>query len=139
MRTIVVGFVCAVAIAGCGSSGQSVGTIDFGTMYDSSTFAMLDAQNTFAAGDQFAWVAHLPGGAGATSVTLSISKDDGNGVEESVWRTSVAVANPADDALANTVPVTDIESLGATAPGSYIMRYFRGSTELAEGKFKISG
>jgi len=111
------------------------GPIAFGTGYNSDTLAITGARSTFARTySPIAWSATLSGPAGATKLTWLIASQSASGTESIVWTQDVDFSNPAFDTLANK---DDLASLVGNVRGTYVMRYLRGATILAEGTFTL--
>lgn len=79
-----------------------------------------------------AWVAHLSEPAGATQLTVLVLKASGG--SEKLITSESANVSPEWTVLGNRADVAG--GLGR-APGTYILRYVRGDTILAEGRFKL--
>ena len=113
---------------------HGTGVITFGGTLDETTLEVTGPASTFTMTAEVAWSASLSDAAGATSVELVISRVTEGGAESVVTDTNVSVADPSFDVLANKGAVLG-DLVGS--PGTYTMRYFRGSTKLSEGTFTL--
>lgn len=112
------------------------GTVTFGTGYDPDTFAVIGEKTSFkASAKKIAWVAEFTEPAGATSVTLVIARHRASGTEQIILKQELDIANPASDLVAN---VNDLALLVGRKPGTYVMRFLREATVLAEGAFTLT-
>lgn len=119
------------------SQSQAVGTIEFGQSY-TSDLTITNPTTTFSPGQTVAYVAHLPGGAGALSLTESFVKVQANGVEQSLMVLPLAISDPTFDTVAHKLTAAQLTVLTMSAGNSYAIRIYRGDTKLAEGTFVIS-
>jgi hypothetical protein len=111
------------------------GIITFGNNYDPDTLAITGPTSIFkSTAKRIAWSASLRRPAGATSLTLIIASVTKTGVETTLVKQDVDVSNPDFDTLANAI---DLGLLLGRKPGTYVMRYLRESTVLAEGTFTL--
>ena len=114
---------------------QQPGVIYFGRDYDPDTLYIVDPATSFRRGQKIAWSAVLSEGAGATTLTVTLSKVIGEGGAERVQYTEeVTISSPDNDVLANKVNL----SLLVRGKGLFTMRYFREATLLAEGTFELT-
>lgn len=110
------------------------GLITFGLDYDDETLRITSPQTRFRTTNQgIAWSASLSDRAGATSLTLTISRKEGGG-ETIVLREDVDIGDPEFDTFANEV---DLAAILDRRPGTYVMRYLREGEKLAEGSFTL--
>ncbi|MEW6223205.1 MAG: hypothetical protein AB1627_01110 [Chloroflexota bacterium] len=111
------------------------GTIEFGASLDEENLEIEKRNSKFKTKSrQIAWVAHLSEPAGATSLTLILASRNKAGVEKTLIKTDVDVADPAFDTLGNAI---DLALLVDRKAGTYVMRYLRDATLLAEGTFTL--
>lgn len=111
------------------------GVITFGTSFDPDDLSIAAPKSTFKVGSKkIAWSASLSRPAGATTLTLIIASRSKSGVETTLIKEDVDVSNPDFDTLANDA---DLALLVDRKAGTYVMRYLRDSTVLAEGTFTL--
>jgi hypothetical protein len=112
-----------------------LGTIEFGTKFDPDTLVMLKPATRFhASAKSISYVIHLSEPAGATSLTLSLTRRSSGGAETTIVTVPWEVANPDFDTFANAV---DLASLVDRELGTYVMRVIREGDVLAEGTFQL--
>lgn len=114
------------------------GIIRFGvaSALNEDTLRINPSKDTFKAGNKdIAWSAEFTEPADATTLTWILAKVGKSGSEQIIWRQDVDVSNPTFDLFANH---GDISLLVDRKPGTYVMRYLRDSTVLAEGKFTLT-
>jgi hypothetical protein len=147
-RTIVV---LAVVVAAWGvvpqgasaqrSAAQKPGSIVFGTGFvqKSTGYHIRGRRSTFhlSGGGMFAWVAVFNQQAGSRTLTISIARVSGGTAESQVFSATVTLSDPRSDTTASRVPLA-LVWLRWGGPGRFVMRYFNGTTELAEGRFKLA-
>jgi hypothetical protein len=113
----------------------AAGPITFGTAYDETTLLIPKPITTFQRTyGQIAWSAELSEPAGATKLTFIVVRRSSGGGESVVVDSETTVGNPANDLIANEYDLA--YDLG-NVPGTYVMRYLRGATILAEGTFTL--
>jgi hypothetical protein len=126
---------------GCSILGANTsGTIAFGTQYHEVSNSQIDIVNpktVFHAGEPMAWVAHLSSKAGTHTITFAILRAN-NGHQTVIFQQSQPIKNAGFNELANGVMVGWLARVHVTPPGTYVMRYSRGGTKLAEGTFKLT-
>jgi hypothetical protein len=131
---------CLLA-SGCSVlSRNDSGTIAFGAQYHRVSNSQIDIVNpksAFHPGESMAWVAHLSSKAGSHSITFSILQSLG-GKERLVFHQAQPIKNAKFNELANRVMAGWLGWLHVTPPGTYVMRYSRGGTKLAEGSFRLT-
>ena len=111
------------------------GVITFGRTYDHSTGKIDDPQSTFSRTiAKIAWSASLSEEPDAANLLVNISRVSTSGAERLVYREKIALAKPQAHTLANSADLADI--VGHKA-GTYVFRYLRGGTVLAEGRFTL--
>lgn len=112
-----------------------VGTVEFGLDYDPDTLEIVTPttrfQTTYPA---IAYSAQLSEPAGAASLRLVIASVSAGGAEGILVDEDVPISNPAFDLFANKV---DLATLVGNAPGTYVLRFLRDTTILAEGEFEL--
>jgi len=111
-----------------------LGTIVFGDSYDAANGDIVNPKTTFKVGASVAWSAIFTEAAGATTITQIFSKIGTGNSEQAVRTTDEQISSPDWTSLYNTYPNMSGMLGGA---GTYILRYFHGTTLLAEGKFTI--
>lgn len=145
-----------VALVGCTGSGNSAsappseapsappsqagaapGSITFGTILDSGLVISDPATSFDANVPQIAWSAVLKDKVGATSITLVFASVAADGSETVIQQTDVPVSSPDFNVLGSGG--VDLATLAGNAPGTYVLRYIRGGTVLAEGEFALTG
>jgi hypothetical protein len=118
-------------LAPVGGSGH----ITFGTNYDATTLAVTDPRTTFARTySPIAWSAEFSEAAGATTIKIIVASQTASGGERVLISEDVTLSNPGSDLIANEA---DLATLVGNAKGTYVMRYLRDATILAEGTFTL--
>ena len=116
-------------------TGGSLGTIEFGTAMDESTLTITKPASTFkTTSEKIAWVANLSRPAGTTVLTLTLVLVPMPGVERVIVKTDVDGPGPELETVGNSA---DLAMLLGRKAGTYVMRYLRNSTVLAEGSFTL--
>lgn len=111
------------------------GVVTFGTSYDPDDLSIPDPRTRFKSTySPIAWSASLIEPAGATSLTFVIASQSATGVERIIIKEDVDVSDPAFDVMANQA---DLALVVGRVSGTYVVRYLRGSTVLAEGTFTL--
>lgn len=113
------------------------GVVEFGSAYANNPLRIVQPHSSFGPNDTVAWVAHLAQDAGTTSLTREFIRVRRGGHKIAVYQTVVTLSSPSDNALGLALPVSALATKGVTSPGTYILRYLRGSTVLAEGTFTL--
>lgn len=108
--------------------------IVFGTKYDDN-LVMTDPKSSFKRTvPRIAWSVQLTGPAGATTLTWILATRSSSGTERELVREEVPVSDPTFDVFANSA---DLATLVGHKAGTYVMRYARGATIIAEGTFAL--
>lgn len=111
------------------------GEILFGTGYDPDTLEIIGERTRFKATyHPISWSASFIEPAGSTSILLTLSSKSAGGAEATLYSLDVNIANPDFDTLANSA---DLALVLDNKPGTYVMRYIREGTVLAEGEFEL--
>lgn len=111
------------------------GKIEFGGDFDKSTLDIIRPAARFkTSSNAIAYVAHLREAAGATELTLSLTRRATGGAETSIFATTFTVASPDHDTLANSV---NLALLADRVAGTYVLRVIREGKVLAEGTFAL--
>jgi hypothetical protein len=111
------------------------GIISFGASYNTNTLRIIKPATSFKTSSKLiAWSAELSEAAGDTAIKLILASQSSGGGETVIYRVDAEVADPKFDVIANKV---DLASLLDRKPGTYVMRYLRGGTTLAEGTFRL--
>ncbi|MES2210948.1 MAG: hypothetical protein V4515_12320 [Chloroflexota bacterium] len=111
------------------------GVVAFGLDYDPDTLEIIKPTERFKATyPAIAYSASLTEGAGAAKLRLVVASVSASGSERVLIDEDVAVSNPAADTFANKV---DLASILDNKPGTYVMRFLRDATVLAEGTFTL--
>jgi hypothetical protein len=114
---------------------SGTGVITFGTALNEDTLQITKATNKFKrTASKIAWSADLTEAAGATSLTLIVASKSASGAERGIIKTDVDISDPTFDLIANSA---DIATLLDNKAGTYVMRYLRDATVLAEGTFTL--
>lgn len=79
-------------------------------------------------------MAHLSEPAGATELTITLTRRATGGAETPLVRETLTVASPDYDTFAKAL---DLGLLVGREPGVYVMRLIREGTVLAEGTFTL--
>lgn len=109
------------------------GTIVFGTKQDPATLEVSGQRSTFRADQKVAWTAYLSEPAGRLKLTEVFVRRGSGGVETPIVTQDVNIANPTFSVLGNTMDL----SLLPGGTGSYGLRFYRDSTLLATGDFRV--
>lgn len=113
-----------------------LGVITFGTALDEDTLLITKPTSKFKrTAKKIYWSAQFSETAGATSITFVIASKSASGAERGIIKTDTDVSDPGFDLFANGA---DIASLVDNKAGTYVMRYLRESTILAEGEFTLT-
>jgi hypothetical protein len=111
------------------------GKIEFGGDFDQSTLEIIRPAARFkTSSTAIAYVAHLREAAGATELTLSLTRRASGGAETSVFTRAFDVASPDYDTFANSF---NFALLADRKAGTYVLRIIREGKVLAEGTFTL--
>ena len=111
------------------------GVIEFGTAWDQDTLTITKAASSFkTTTKKIAYVMRLSEAAGATSLTISLTRRSSGGSETTIVSLSLSVANPDFDILGNSA---DLATIAGNKAGTYVMRVIREGKTLAEGTFTL--
>jgi hypothetical protein len=114
---------------------KGLGVITFGTAYDPDTLLIAKPLTRFKRTVKaIAWSAQFVESAGATSVELVLASVSKTGAETIIDRVDVPVSSPEFDLLANK---GDLAGVVGNKAGTYVLRYVREGTVLAEGTFTL--
>jgi len=113
------------------------GGIDFGAGLDAD-HKVVGARTTFAPGDGFTWRAHLSQKVGTTTVTRTIVRVGANGAETTLNSDTLPSSDPDVDYIYGNGSVSGLSGLGVRPPGTFTLRYWSGSTLLAQGTFTLT-
>ena len=147
----------ALLVVACGSDGNSAtprpsasqaptqlptaarivgsGVIRFGHDYDPASLSIIRGSGRFRTTEAaIAWRAEFSEAANASSVVLLLAAVSATGAESVIETLDVAVAHPDFNLLASKA---DLATLAKHRAGTYVLRYIRDGTVLAEGRFKL--
>ena len=111
------------------------GIISFGASYNTNTLKIIKPATSFKTTSKLiAWSADFSENAGDTSITWLIASESAGGAERVESKHEVDVSDPGADLFANK---DDLAAVLDRKPGTYVMRYLRGGTTLAEGTFRL--
>jgi hypothetical protein len=111
------------------------GEITFGTTYDPDTLLIAKPLTTFKRTfAPIAWSAQFREAAGATTIKFVFASVSKSGAESILDQTDVSISNPTFDLVANKA---DLAAIAGNKVGTYVLRYIRESTVLAEGTFTL--
>ena len=111
------------------------GIVTFGKSYNTNTLGIVGAETVFKTTTPLiAWSASFREAAGTTSVTSILASRTGSGVEITINEQQAQISDPRDDLIANKA---DLAWIAGRKPGTYVLRYLRGATVLAEGTFRL--
>jgi len=111
------------------------GIITFGKSFNTNTLKIIGPAVSFKASSKLiAWSAELSEPAGATTITVILASRTAGGAESLLYKLDVDISDPSFGILANKA---DLALVVDRKPGTYIMRYLRGGTVLAEGTFRL--
>jgi len=112
------------------------GVITFGRSYDPDTLEITGPTSVFKASTKkIAWSAALSEAANAGELTIVIARVRSSGTETLIDKENFDVSNPDSDVFAGA---EDLAAIVGRKAGDYVMRYLRGSTVLAEGRFSLT-
>lgn len=141
MRAIIV----AALLVGCTPGGPAdeptvqpvigTGEVTFGVGLDDN-LQVEQEQSTFAVGETGSFSGSFSEPAGATSLDVIVSSRDASGAEGVIYTEAVSLANPEFDVFG--IEGVVISELVNNAPGTYVLRFYRDSTKLAEGEFTVT-
>jgi transcriptional regulator with XRE-family HTH domain len=83
---------------------------------------------------EIAWSARFSETAGSTTLTIVLARVGQGGSEELLVSEDVQISNPDFDTIANSA---DLAGIADNKAGTYVLRYLRESTILAEGTFRL--
>ena len=111
------------------------GVITFGNSYDKTTLLIDEPRTKFKRADrEICWSANFSEPVGAASLRWILARAGSGGTETLKFREDIDISNPEFDLFANCTNVTYLLDNKA---GTYVMRYLRKETVLAEGTFKL--
>jgi hypothetical protein len=111
------------------------GVITFGTAYNADSLLIAKPLTTFKRTvTTIAWSAEFSEPAGATTVKFVFASVSKGGGESIVYQDNAAISNPTFDLLANKA---NLAAIAGNKAGTYVLRYIRGGTVLAEGTFTL--
>lgn len=113
---------------------RAPGSITFGTTLDSGTLVVTGQSHTFRAGETIACAAALSQPAHATSLRFIIAKVAAGGAETALVSQDTPISNPDFQVIGNSIDLSPL----LQGSGSYVMRYYRDTTLLAEGTFTLT-
>jgi streptogramin lyase len=130
-----VGFGCAVYQQYRVSSG--IAAIHFGHGIDPATLALVQPTSRFGSDDTIVWLAHLNARVGATTVHRTIDQRVGSRFV-TVVSDDLTISDPNAQDLYEGEDQTSFSGAALTA-GAYEVRFWRGTSVIAEGTFALSG
>lgn len=156
MRGIIL--VAALLVAGCSSSPAAVtqapvveqptlaptvapqveglGVITFGSTYDEDSLLIAKPKSEFKKSvKNIAWSAQFSEPAGATTLKVVLAKVSKGGAESIIDSADVEISSPDFSLIANKA---DLAGIVDNKAGTYVLRYLRDATVLAEGQFKLT-
>jgi len=111
------------------------GVITFGNSYDKTTLLIDEPRTKFKRADrEICWSANFSEPVGAASLRWILARAGSGGTETLKFREDIDISNPEFDLFASCTNVTYLLDNKA---GTYVMRYLRKETVLAEGTFKL--
>ena len=114
---------------------DNAGVVTFGKAYNAETLRIAHPIKKFKRNTpSIAWSAEFIETAGATSITFVIARVTAGGSESIELTTEVDVSNPNADIFANKA---DLAGVVGNRAGTYVVRYLRKGTVLAEGTFQL--
>jgi hypothetical protein len=118
------------------SRSSETGAIGFGTDYTvvNSNFRLVNPKKSFGPTDTLAYVANIPGGAQTKKMAVVFYTQYNRATKE-VSRHTWYVTNIHDTQFADTYSLSNELSYKIVKPGTYIMRFYRGTVLLAQGIF----
>lgn len=111
------------------------GIISFGASFNTNTLKIIKPATSFKTSSKLiAWSADFTEAAGDTAIKLTLASQTSGGSESVIYRLDIELADPESNIVANKI---DLAALLDRKPGTYVMRYLRGGTTLAEGTFRL--
>jgi hypothetical protein len=112
------------------------GVITFGTAYNADSLLIAKPLTTFKRTVKtIAWSAEFSESAGATTVKFVFASVSKGGAESIIDQEDVAISSPTFDLLANKA---NLATVAGNKAGTYVLRYIRKGTVLAEGTFTLT-
>ena len=117
-------------------TSTGVATLQFGQGIDTATYLVTPATNTFHLGDQIVWSADLNGRLGTTSVQRTVDRE-ANGALLRLRTDQLTVHNPNITILYERSSIATLTAEGLV-PGTYMVRFWRDTTVIAQGTFTMT-
>jgi hypothetical protein len=122
--------------AGTRTPSPGSGVITFGTAYNADSLLIAKPLTTFKRTVKtIAWSAEFSESAGATTVKFVFASVSKGGAESIIDQEDVAISSPTFDLLANKA---NLAAVAGNKAGTYVLRYIREGTVLAEGTFTLT-
>lgn len=136
-RCALLGTLTAGIAFGLTHPGQ--GTIAFGRSYNADSGTIGDPAASFRHGEHFVWVAHFRQEAGTTQLTRTLSQREPSGHEASIAVVPVSMPDATEQGIYISADSAGAWEDALNLPaGDYTLRYWAGTTLLAEGQVRIS-
>lgn len=115
------------------------GKIFFGTSMTNALVTGLSTSTTFGSSGPFDFVAHFthPAGVKKLSVRFFYIRSDGSEQQVSDNTVQDTIGDAGAWMSKNQLTMARLRDFGVTSRGTYFVRYFRGSQQLAEGRFTL--
>lgn len=115
---------------------EGLGVITFGTDYDEETLLITKPKTEFKKSvKNIAWSAQLSEAAGALTLRIVLARVSKGGAETIIDSADVEISSPEFSLIANKA---NLALVADNKAGTYVLRYLRDSTILAEGQFKLT-
>jgi len=116
------------------------GTVVFGSSFSVShgLFRVHNAHSAFRPGDRMAWVAYFSQPVNSTHLMMFVLKKLSGGAIEDTFNYTYTVGDPNMGQVGKSFAHASVlQAVGISAPGTYILRYARDTTTLAQGTFTL--
>lgn len=110
------------------------GIVKFGTRVES--LSVLDPGTSFRSDEAIKWATELRSPIGTTSLLLTLSEKQADGVEVPVGQRMLSVASPDFDRISANLDL-DAFTIRTVKPGLYVLRILASGKVIASGEFTI--
>lgn len=125
----------APVVAATKAPAAGPGKITFGTKINTDTLFITTVKDTWkTSSKKIWWSASFSEAAGADTLKFIVASRSGSGTEKVLYTEKVEISDPRADIVAN---YGDLAGIVKRKAGTYVVRYLRGATVLAEGTFRL--
>jgi hypothetical protein len=117
-------------------SSREVGSISFGSSINDS-IELIEPKTMFGPSDRFAMRAFLREPARAASLRWVVAKTTAAGSEWALIDQPWTISNPDFQIVGNEYAMSEL-AWWLDGPGTYVVRFYRDTTLLAEGRFELT-